>query len=229
MRRRELVFNNQFNVALVVFCFIILLIDSTSLWYSSGIESLVFFGPTHSLSFEFFLTLIVAVINLFLNSKGYFKVSRIVVSFVPLFLLIILPLMAKGVLEGFYLWFPYEPIGFILLPILLYNHKEDRILYWLSFFYCFFFIVFSKEILDYYSGYSLDILKSVEKYVLFYRVAPMILALFIFLSVSYLNQQLNTYTYRLKKRNEKLKKTIKELNLTQSQLVSNEKMAVIGR
>ncbi len=225
---RQLVLNNQLNVVMFIFAVLLSLITYTDMLFDvkDGF-SVKNTAIQHPVSLG--VIILIATGNLVLNHFRLSKISKPVISFLPLYFLLIYNLQTGYIYEEFYFWYPFAPIPFTLLSILVYDKKDEKFFYWANIIYCVFLSAFASEILNYYSDVRLPIADIVDQNWLFYKVAPIALGLFIFTGVHYLIHRNTNYALNLARKNEELNRAITELKLTQKQLIANEKMAILGR
>jgi signal transduction histidine kinase len=226
---KQLMMSNQLNAAMILLMTGVFIIDVIDKLVSFGIGFLFETHMNEGLAFNLVLMILLGFVNLWFNRNGYFRTAKALFSFGPLFLLLVYPLIVNNVYNELYFWYPFAPIPFLLAPIFLYDIKKDKWLYIATILYTVFFILFSSELLGIFATEPVSIEPIVQENLLFYKVAPLFLAGFSFAAVYYLIYQNNRYDVRLKDQNNRLNQTIEELESTQKQLITNEKMAVIGR
>jgi signal transduction histidine kinase len=226
--RRRKVMTNHINIALIVFSIVLLLIDT--------LEKLLreepFFGDhpdrESGIGYRFILAIILAIINLNLSANGYLRIAKLLLLFATPYLYLILPLQLGNVYSELYLWYPYAAIPFMVLPLMLFDFKKDLLIHLISAAVFLTFMIFAKELLDFYSDTQIAIQSVIRENSFFYRVVPAVISTFSLMSIYYLITINDRDGKKLDERNRALSETLDELNRTQEQLVRKEKMAVVG-
>lgn len=228
VKKKHLTVNNQLNVVMLVFALLISLISyvDNAFIFREGVQ---YVGYEYGYPSSLWFIALIAIQNLILNKLGLHEISKPILSFVPLYFLLFYNIQLAEVIGEYYFWYPYAPIPFILLSILVYDRKREPLMYWANIVYNIILCGFASEILNHYGGSSLPIAEIVQEHLLFYKLAPIALGLFTFIGVYYLVYQNNKSAHQLFSHNRILKKTIHELEMTQKQLIANEKMVMLGK
>ena len=148
---------------MIFFMSFIQAVDFIDLTAKYGLNGYFQTGVAEGNSLSITSLILIGVLNLILNHLGFLRISKLILSFLPLYFLMIFPLHTKGVINEYYFWFPIAPIPFMLLSILIYDIRKEPLLYATNLGYCLSLIVFSPEILDYFSNVALPIQPIVDQ------------------------------------------------------------------
>jgi len=221
---REKVLSNQLNSVLLSIMLVIFL---------SGIFQTFVLKLNDSSLFDFGFSISIAfltVINLWLNKNGHFKISRFTLTYLPLPIILILPVTLRGVSPEFYFWFPFIPLPAILLPVILYHYKREKRNFIFALLFPLLFMLLAADILTFfYTGPILPFHSIIVENQIYFRVIPSSIGLFTFFVVYSLQSNNTLNKHKINYQSSQLFSTISELKQTQRQLIEQEKMAVLGR
>lgn len=206
---RRNVLTNRINFLLLATTFIVFLIDGSLNLINRD------FGANELR--VFFISLICAL-NIFLNSKGFFNISRLFLIVFPVFFLIIYPGLFGNVIDEFFFWAPYVIIALSILPLILFSYSTERPLLLSATLYCFLLLLFCEKIFEVMGESDLHILYILKQHFLFIKIAQIAIFVFINLSVLYLirinrryENQLSDYAVDLEDKNVIIEQQKEEL------------------
>lgn len=182
------------------------------------------------------LMLISGLFSLTLTSFGRNFSAKIVTSVVPVFLLVVLPTVLGDVAIEYYYYYPSAGTASAMIPLLLFPRKGDRTVLYILIFFCFLITVTSDILLSFYSesGKIPEIFR--DRY-FFYKLAQILLFLFVIPTVYTLrelnfkfesilieqNDRLSAQTEELTSQSEELTGLNEELSLANTYLASSNK------
>ncbi len=161
---------------------------------------------------------------------GYYhnNLSKAGTAILPSFLFLYFPLFFNYIEEDSFIIYPYIAIASSIAPILIFSYKAEKVAFYISFVYCTLSVLFADSILLLLSPDTI-VLKSIiiENY-LFYKLASLIVYLFINLIIFYLVHLNRKAENNLEQNNTELIAALDNLNIAQKQLIQSEKMASVG-
>lgn len=161
----------------------------------------------------FLFLLLVPVINYF----GRPILGKIILVFIPGFIVFIGPIIVGDFFPGQLLWFHYGTAIVSAFPILLFHHKRERVYSWLFFLFYFILTIYIDDILIYYNPIDYGLSNLLESFT-DYKVPPIFLSI-MFCSVVYWFNTINVkYSHKLKQINDDLNHTNEELLTKTEQL-----------
>lgn len=115
---REIILLNKINALIAVIMFVELVL-----------EFLLFFLKLNNLNISTLRIILIAsvcIVNIFLCSRQYFNLAKLLlIVFIP-FLLFVFPLLAGFYAPEIYLWYPYAAIALSVVPLLILRQDKDR-------------------------------------------------------------------------------------------------------
>jgi PAS domain S-box-containing protein len=182
------------------------------------------------------LMLISSVLSIVLTHYNRSFSAKIITSVVPVLLLIVLPTIAGDVANEYYYYYPSAGTASAMIPLLLFPKKEDRPVLFILLFFCFLLTITSDNLLSYFSGSGNIPVMFAGRY-FFYKLAQILLFLFIVPTVYTLkdlnlkyesilidqNERLSAQKEELTTQSEELLGLNEELNLANSYLASTNK------
>jgi len=231
-KSKELIILNKLNFfVLLLFLLIFLLLLPNVM--VEGIKP-------HSL--RVLLIILSAVINIFLNSRKLFTISKIsIVVFIP-FLILVFPTIFGDVVDEYFFWYPYAAITFSLLPHFIFNYENEKKFVLISLFFYFILVVTIEHILFLVKSEELLVYPLIEDNFRWIKLIHIFLFSFINIAFYYTlsllkqfeislkdaNDNLKEHKEELEEKNCELESLIVKLGETQTQLFHSEKMASIG-
>lgn len=166
----------------------------------------------------FFLMLLIP----FLNHKKLYKLSKSIFLFFPALILLGIPIAIGDFYPGQFIWFQYAGAIFCSIPIILFDHRKEKIYIILFFTYYLLVTLFIDKLLLYY-GDPPEAMKDLVTNFSDFKLPPLFVAFFSTTTLLWYNRTNSKYE-------EKLKKTNIELNETQWELIAkNEEYEAINR
>lgn len=199
--------------------------------------------------------LLTALHQLLIRHKLYTLTKVSIVFLIP-FLLLVFPVLGGHVINEYYLWYPYAPTAFVIVPLIFFRFSKDRYLLLASLFVYLICVAFSEGFLNINGGRELEIYPIIIRHRFFYHVSSLAVFLFVASCVTYFiqinskyesalkyandeinehreelrntNEELHAQRDELAYQNERLQQILQELKDTQSNLIQSEKMASLG-
>lgn len=215
---RKIRLSNQINLVLAVIMFALFWVD----YIQTGQFDLG--------SDIFFYVIILTSFNILLNALKKNWLSRISLIFFTPYVLLFMVLQIRGSAEDYYIFYPYTPIPFFIMPHFLFNIKKEKGIFVLHFLYCAVMILFCREILEFYSVEKGDfeVSQLVNKIILFYRLIPFFTGAFIYFSIFYLTKENTTYENSLEDAYQKLKKQGEKLQ-EYNKIISTQNTEILSQ
>jgi PAS domain S-box-containing protein len=182
------------------------------------------------------LMLLSGLISFILTRYNHSFPSKVITSVVPILLLIVLPTLAGDVAMEYYFYYPSAGTASAMIPLLLFPKSEDRPILFILLFFCFLMTVLSDNLLTWFSASGKIPVIFAGRY-LFYKLAQILLFLFIVPTVYTLkdlnlkyesilidqNERLSSQKEELTTQSEELQGLNEELNLANSYLANSNK------
>lgn len=204
--RKHLILSNQIN-------FLLFLPSLVGLVISLTLErSHTVFGIL-TLCFFFFLII-------FLNKRGFFFLSRILLSTVPFFLYLFPIFLYKTADEATFIALPFILIGYTIIPLLLIDYQRERRVWLLVISLCLFFNFFFDHLIIYYLGSTPNTSLLNENYII-YRATHILLWATIVVGYIFLKNINIYYEKRLEVSNKELILRNNQLGTTEEELRQN--------
>ncbi|MGL1885484.1 MAG: HAMP domain-containing histidine kinase [Reichenbachiella sp.] len=182
--KRNYYFSNVMNLTVIVTMII--------LFFASMWNQVVSPWRDTNFSQSYMITFIVvalcSALSIVLNGKGGSDLARIIqTTLVPCIMLFLPPILISEIRVDMYLFFPYTPIGFMVMLHYLYAGEKDK--RWLLFFAFLYMCIalFSFEILDLFNNNqeALEFRLIVRKYPVSHRFVPVVLYFVVFFAIYY--------------------------------------------
>jgi signal transduction histidine kinase len=159
--------------------------------------------------------LVVTFLNLVLARYGFTQLSRLSLIFLPPVVFLLGPTMIGYVEEESYTYYPYLIICTSIIPQLLLHPKNEKFLFWVSLSYYFVLAIIIDKVMVQFGDVHFPIVDRINTFYPFYKIAHVVLFLF-----------LNTCIYYLRMLNfrfeEELSKKNSELNLQNIELIGQK-------
>lgn len=176
--KRRYVLTNWLSVALSIL-FVLLFILS---YYQVSAKNR---GVEHSI--HLLLVAGTGIICIILNRYRFFAFSKLLLAIVPAFLLLLYPVVfLQKVTDEFFFWYPYAPIGFSVVPHVIFSFKREKLSYIVSFGLISILVLTIDQVILFFAGNSLEVVGIVKDNYLFYKVAPVAIWIFVSFAVIYL-------------------------------------------
>jgi signal transduction histidine kinase len=218
---RTIVMTNQLNFVLLFTAFILLIFTSISLRHMHEDMS---YG-----TLRIAVLFIVSFLNLVLARFGFTKLSRLSVIFLPPIVFILGPTLIGYVEEESYVYYPYVLICASIVPQMLVHPRNEKLFFWSSILFYFIFTIFIDNIMVYFSSSSFPIVDRIITFYEFYKIAPLMLFLFINASIYYLRmlnirfeEELSIKNSELAMQNNELKEQKKKIEQQKDELINKE-------
>ncbi|MBA7516686.1 Adaptive-response sensory-kinase SasA [subsurface metagenome] len=147
----------------------------------------------------------------------------------------IFPTLIGFVEEESFSYYPFILIASSVLPQLILVPDKDKILYRISLVYYGLLILFIEKLLIWFMPETFEIVKIIEGFYVYFKVAQIAIFIFLQFAVFYLRklnirfeQDVNEKNKTLDTQNEELRLALERLKVTQQQLIQLEKMSAIG-
>ena len=207
LSERTIFLTNQLNF--VMFISMLLLLITT-------IVTLLLTHDTISLgTLRVAVLLVVTFLNLVLARYGFTQLSRLSLIFLPPVVFLLGPTMIGYVEEESYTYYPYLIICTSIIPQLLLHPKNEKFLFWVSLSYYFVLAIIIDKVMVQFGDVHFPIVDRINTFYPFYKIAHVVLFLF-----------LNTCIYYLRMLNfrfeEELSKKNSELNLQNIELIDQK-------
>ena len=193
--RRQIILSNQINV--FVFLIFTLLI----------VVALISFPEVPIIDiFSEVLVCICAIVSLFMNKYGLFRLTRLIMLTAYPFLIVVLELILVRAYYGAYFWLPYIPVAVSLGPYLLFDiYKEMKTILILESIY-FVLTIGVKTLISWNNAKYVELLQIVNSLEPFYSMVPLLLFFIGNLAMYYTLKLSKDYETRLLVTNEALTK-----------------------
>ena len=184
---KKIIVANQLSLLLFLFIVTIAIIDSIH----------AYFQTPHNYSPYIFVAASVGVFNLFLNKLRLFKISGLIIILVPYLIITILPLLDFQAIAENYFWFPYLCIPFSVITQLVFPEKDDLPISIPLFLLLITGSVFSFELINFFDSSNTVIIGIIKEHLLFYKIVPVAILLFINIVIWYFRKENNRYEQKL--------------------------------
>jgi signal transduction histidine kinase len=221
LENRTLILTNRINFSMLV---AIILLISINIYRSFILD----LGPSRMGNVFLIIQVGVNFLSLFLCYYGYFRIVKLALTFLPVSVLIILPAIVGSVESQDFTDYPLAILALSLVPQILFMHKQESVSYYVSLSFLLFVLIFNYDLLVYFSPVPLEIADQILKFRFFFTLIPLIVYVFIHVTIKYLRDLNFSSEQELWKKNEELNATIVNLEVTQRQLFHAEKMAALG-
>lgn len=220
LRYRESVLANQINFAMLLVMLALCIITIADSCISNFQLSIG--------SYRLQMILGVNIFNILLAKYRYTLSLKISLIFIPSFIFFILTTLTGFVEDESYFYYPYVIIGFSIILQFIANDRDNPVLYYASLVYYFTLMVSIDNLMSVYFKDENGILALINKFYLYYTIAPIFIFFFLHISIYYLRQLNRKYEAEITAYAQELNATVNELTMTQKKLVQSEKMVSLG-
>ena len=231
---KGLILSNKIN-------FIIFLI-MLAVFILSVIENNISNAPIGFNTYKVIVIALFCLFNIFLASRKFIQLSKILTSSVPAFMFILVPAIFGYVQEEDFIYSSYVAIAISVIPQLLFSEKKERFSFWFSIIYFIVIITLYDIILLNLPEEKYKILTLIKEFTVYYIAAHVLVFLFVNMVINYLKKINHRYEQKFKNQNSELKiirdnlynnnikltETVDKLQNAQLQLIQNEQMASLG-
>ncbi len=217
---RSKVISNQINFAMLLFMFILFIFNTIERELENGVMTIG--------SIRVIIVLFFNALNIFLASKKLHEIQKIILIFIPTFVILIFPTLIGFVEEESFFYYPYIIIAFSIVPQLILPIGKKRLLFSISMAYFLILILFCDNFLVFKASSQPEVVKLIKTFYVNYKVIPILLYLFFNFSIYYLRRLNTRFENEIMESNQELNSAIEELRVTQQHLVQSEKMASLG-
>lgn len=163
------------------------------------------------------ILLIVNFLNLVLARYGLTKLSRLSLILMPPIVFLLGPTIISGyVEEESYTYYPYLLICTSIIPQLVLHPKSEKFLFWFSLLYYLVLTIIIDIAMVHFGKIHYPIIDEIETFYPFYKIAQILLFLFLNASIYYLRMLNFSFEEQLSKKNS-------ELNLQNIELIEQRK------
>jgi signal transduction histidine kinase len=221
LNQRTIVLSNQLN-------FVMLITSVLLIFYTIAVHLIT----NGSMSFGTFRILILLIVNfliIVLARFGFTQYSRLALIYLPVIVFIIGPTLSGYIEEESYSYYQYVIISASIIPQLLLNPQKEKFHYWFALAYYFVLTIFIDKIMVEFATDSFPLVDRIYTFLPFYKIAPIVIFLFINISIYYLRmlnihfeEELNKKNTELELQNIALKKQKDQIEEQKDELVSKE-------
>jgi signal transduction histidine kinase len=160
---------------------------------------------------------------------GFTRLSKFFLIYVPPAIFLLGPTFYGYVEEESFTYYPYVLICASIIPQLLLHPKNERFLFWLSIVYYLVLVISIDRLMVGFGTTHFPIVDRINTFYPFYKIAQIILFIFINASIYYLRilnsrfeEQLNRQNYELDQQNRELRNQKDEIERQKDELVRKE-------
>jgi signal transduction histidine kinase len=206
---RTIVLTNQLNFVMFFAMLLTLITTIVTLLLTNDTVSIGTLRVSILLSVNF--------LNLVMARYGFTKLSRISLILMPPIVFLLGPTIVAGyVEEESYTYYPYLLICTSIIPQLVLHPKSEKFLFWFSLLYYFVLTIIIDIAMVHYGRIHYQIIDEIKTFYPFYKIAQILLFLFLNASIYYLRRLNFIFEEQLSKKNS-------ELNLQNIELVEQRK------
>lgn len=207
LSERTIILINQLNFVMFV-CMLLLLVTTvvTLLLTNDSIS----YG-----TLRVAVLLILTFLNLVIARYGFTQLSRLSLIFLPPVVFLLGPTMIGYVEEESYTYYPYLIICTSIIPQLLLHPKNEKFLFWVSLSYYFVLTVIIDKVMVQFGNVHFPIVDRINTFYPFYKIAHIVLFLFLNACIYYLRMLNFRFEEELSKKNS-------ELNLRNIELIDQK-------
>ncbi len=137
------------------------------------------------------------LINLYLAKRELFNAIRLNLILTIPFFLILFPTLFKEVYNEYFILNPSLAASYILIPGLIYPYKERDKIFKISFAFILILTICVDLFVAYKTGFSHPLFVSLKPKLPLYKIIQILIFMFIFLSITYLNKNNQLYEHQL--------------------------------
>ncbi len=221
MDRRTIILSNKLNFVMLLTMVLLLVITIPLMLLTNDPLSYGTLRVAFLLGFNF--------LNLAIAGFGWTRLSKFLLICLPPAIFILGPTFYGYVEEESYTYYPYVLICVSLIPQLLLHPKNEKILFWLSMVYYLVLVILIDRWMVSFSTIHFQIVDRINTFYPFYKIAQIMLFIFINASIYYLRilnfrfeEELNNKNYELDLQNAELISQKNEIERQKDELVKKE-------
>jgi signal transduction histidine kinase len=196
--------------------------------FAATLENLEEFPKISKVTYGSVFMTLAGFLALILSWTGWYNLSRLVVSVIPITVLQLYPLLSYQTIDEFYFWYPFGIVISSMIPQIIFSYKKEKTWYIGILIYFFLYLLIIDELLIHFATDKVNIVPIIEEHRFFYTLVPIVFFIFTVLVISYLKRVNIKYQDKLSSTNEELNATLEELRMTQKHLIQSEKMSSLG-
>jgi len=208
--RRSVTLSNQLNFVMLVTMALLLLITIPLMELTHD--------PLSYGTLRVVFMLIFNVLNMGVAFAGMARLSKLLLIFIPPVIFLLGPTIYGYVEEESYTYYPYVVICVSIIPLLLLHPKNEKYFFWLSITYYFLLTVFIDKLMDIFSAVHFPIVDRINTFYAFYKIAQILLFLFVSASIYYLRMLSIRFESELSSKNAELDLQNAELVLQKNEI-----------
>ncbi len=180
LERRAIILCNNLNFVMAVTMILLLAITVPLM--------IVTHDPLSTGTLRVVILLLFNIINLVVAGFGYTQLSKFLLIYVPPIVFLLGPTLYGYVEEESYTYYPYVLICASIIPQLLLHPKNDKFLFWVSLIYYAILVISIDRLMAYFGTTHFPIEERINTFYPFYKIAQIILLVFINASIYYLRR-----------------------------------------
>jgi signal transduction histidine kinase len=219
--RRAIILSNQLNFVMLL-SMVLLLMVTVPLMVATH-------DPLSYGTLRVVILLGFNLINVGVAGFGFPRLSKFLLIYMPPIVFLLGPTFYGYVEEESYTYYPYVLICASIVPHLLLNPEKEKRIFWISLLYYFFLVVFIDRLMVSFSTISFPIVERINTFYPFYKIAQLMLFLFVNASIYYLRmlnfrfeEELKMKNIELDAQNTELTEQKNEIEKQKDELVKKE-------
>jgi signal transduction histidine kinase len=204
LTRRTIILSNQLNFVMLVSMLLLLAITVPLMLLTNDPISYGTLRVVILLGFNF--------LNLVVAGFGFTRLSKFFLIYIPPAVFLLGPTLFGYVEEESYTYYPYVLICASIIPQLLLHPRDEKLLFWLSMTYYFVLVIFIDLLMVHFGTSQFPIVERINTFYPFYKIAQIILFMFINACIYYLRMLNFRFEEQLHRKNREL--DIQNLELT---------------
>ena len=169
------------------------------------------------------------ILNLTVAGFGFTRLSKFLLMYVPPAIFLLGPTLYGYVEEESYTYYPYVLICVSIIPQLLLHPRDEKLLFWLSIAYYFVLVIIIDTLMIHLGTVHFQIVDRINTFYPMYKIAQIMLFIFINASIYYLRmlnfrfeEELKLKNYELDLQNTELINQKNEIERQKDELVKKE-------
>ena len=218
---RAIILSNQLNFIMLLTAFLLLAVTIITQKFT---HDTLYFG-----TLRVAITMGLNLLNLLLAMAGFTRLSRLSLIFLPPVVFLLGPTLIGYVEEEGYTYYPYVLIALSVIPQLLLDQKNEKILLWISLLFYFLLVVFIDTIMVSFGEVYFPIIDRIKTFYPYYKLAHITIFFFINSNIYYLKilnfrfeSELDLQNRKLDIQNQELKEQKEEIKKQKDELLNKE-------
>ena len=218
---RAIILSNQLNFIMLLTAFLLLAVTIITQKFT---HDTLYFG-----TLRVAITMGLNLLNLLLAMAGFTRLSRLSLIFLPPVVFLLGPTLIGYVEEEGYTYYPYVLIALSVIPQLLLDQKNEKILLWISLLFYFLLVVFIDTIMVSFGEVYFPIIDRIKTFYPYYKLAHITIFFFINSNIYYLKilnfrfeSELDLQNRKLDIQNQELKEQKEEIKRQKDELLNKE-------